>query len=230
MKKILIIEHAPGRAENIDKFIANAGAQSIVWPAYLEERPKGEFDGLVIAGGPMNAMEVIHSRDLGFCQEMDLIYSWLSDNRPTLGICLGCQILGHLFGGRLAFKQGWQRGWYSIELNSAGKKDPLLANCPDSMVFFEYHQDKVEILSPEAILLASTTNNMAEIFRMKDKPIWAIQSHIEIHPLKAQKIFELMKEKLEEEGLSFDREIGRGFEFYREEYNSMIFQNFVNLV
>ncbi|MEI6040100.1 MAG: gamma-glutamyl-gamma-aminobutyrate hydrolase family protein [Candidatus Berkelbacteria bacterium] len=230
MKKILIIEHAPGRAENIDRFIGDIGVRPIVWPAYLEDRPKGDFDGLVIAGGPMNAIEIIHSRESGFRQEMDFIYSWLSDDRPTLGVCLGCQILGHLFGGCLAFNQAWQRGWYQIELSLAGKNDPLLANCPDAMTFFEYHQDKVAALPPGAILLASTSNNMAEIFKMKDKPVWAVQSHIEIHPLKAQKIFELMKEKLKEEGLSFDQEIGRGFESYREECSRTIFQNFVNLI
>jgi len=227
--RILIVEHAPLRADNIDSWLSGPDIETTVWKVYENPPPTGDFNGIVISGGPMSAQELVENKNFFFPTETNLIENCLQKNVPTLGICLGCQLLAYLTGGSLAFRQTWQRGWFPIVLNESGESDVLLQNCLKEMYFFEFHQDKVVNLPENACLLASTPENEVEIFKIRDKPFWGIQSHIEVDLAKSAQIFALVKEQSGQNLGSVEQE-ELGQRFYRADMSRMIFQNFATIV
>jgi GMP synthase-like glutamine amidotransferase len=99
-----------------------------------------DVDGVVIMGGPMSA-----SRDEGFPTrraELALLVDALRLGRPTLGVCLGAQLLalaggGHVYPGA----DGPEIGWAAVEFTAESGQDPLLADLPRQLTVLHWHGD-----------------------------------------------------------------------------------------
>ena len=114
----------------------------------LEDSPP---DLLVILGGPIGAAEV---DDYPFlATERDLVGRRLAAGRPTLGICLGAQIIAHSLGSAVFPASAKEIGWAPLTLTEAGAAGPLrhLAGIP----VLHWHGDTFD-LPAGADLLAST--------------------------------------------------------------------------
>lgn len=113
------------------------------------------FDGLVLLGG-------------GLMPDDDELAPWLQAERrltaeaidrdlPTLGICLGAQVIAHVAGGEVRAKYGpTERGATVIRANARGRHDALLSVCVDGAPMIENHEDMITRLPPGAELLASS--------------------------------------------------------------------------
>jgi GMP synthase (glutamine-hydrolysing) len=85
---------------------------------------------VILLGGPVSVND---SADYPFlAEEIALARTRLAENRPTLGICLGAQILCRAVGGKV--KPGTQKeiGWSPLALTDAGQRSVLapLAGIP----------------------------------------------------------------------------------------------------
>nr|WP_017202389.1 type 1 glutamine amidotransferase [Microbacterium barkeri] len=86
---------------------------------------------------------------------------------PTLGICLGGQLLAHVAGGEVAANTGpVERGATPIHPTAAGRDDPVIATIGDGAPMIENHQDMITRLPAEAVLLASSDAVAHQAFRL----------------------------------------------------------------
>ena len=84
--------------------------------------------------------------------------------RPTVGICLGAQLLARGLGARVYRGDAPEIGLYPLSLNDAGQREPLLAGLDGARVL-HWHNDTFE-LPAGATLLASSARYAHQAFRV----------------------------------------------------------------
>ena len=77
------------------------------------------FEAMIVLGGPTS----VYDDHQYLRDEEKLIRDAIAKNIPTLGICLGSQLLARATGGRVYKGPRKEIGWYAIELTNDGMKD-----------------------------------------------------------------------------------------------------------
>lgn len=181
MPSCLVIQHVePESSYSIGDALAAAGIEIVARRIHRGEllpRHIGDFDGLVVMGGPMSA-----ASDEGFPsrrQELALLVESLRLGLPTLGVCLGAQLLAAAAGGRvMAGSAGPEIGWGLVRLSEDAAADALFSGLPDELTVLHWHGDTYE-LPPGATHLASSTSYCQQAFRA-GVSAWGLQFHLEV--------------------------------------------------
>lgn len=142
-----------------------------------DEAAGSEFDLLIVLGGPMSAAEAESNAILS--REIAVVRRRLREGRPTLGICLGAQIMAASLGARVHAGSRPEVGWLPVTLTSEGERDPVFSALvrPSSMCL-HWHQDTFEL--PEgAVPLAGSALYANQAFRTSDLG-YAVQFHGEV--------------------------------------------------
>jgi GMP synthase (glutamine-hydrolysing) len=180
-KKILVIQHAkhegPGIIEEMmrengfshETFFAPAGAHRALPSLY-------GFSGLLIMGGPQTVYQL--KKYVYLLKEMDLVHEAGEMGIPTLGICLGAQIIAQALGGDVFKAPARELGWYDINMTAAARTDPLFSGSPNPLPVFHWHSDTFN-LPKGAILLGSSDQVRNQAFRVGNY-IYALQFHLEV--------------------------------------------------
>lgn len=137
-------------------------------------------DGIIILGGAMDALDEAKAPWLPALRT--LLDDALAQDIPVIGICLGHQIIANCFGGTVTVAapgQG-QEGAARITLTAEGECDPLLGTLPTIFDVAESHFDAVDILPPNAQLLATNAQCPIQAFRLGS--IVGVQFHPEATP------------------------------------------------
>ena len=138
------------------------------------------FDGMLCMGGPMDTW-------------MEKDYPWLIEekkkikefvvelNKPYLGFCLGCQLLGEVIGGKVVKTNNPEIGMLDVNFLDEKKKDILFADFPQKITSLQWHSYEVQELekNKDVTLIASSKETKYQIFRYKNNA-YGIQFHIEI--------------------------------------------------
>lgn len=181
MARCLVIQHvAPEGPYAIATALRGAGVDVDVRHVFLgEQLPSDlhEFDGLVVMGGPMSV-----TSDVGFVtrrHEMHLCASAIDECVPTLGVCLGAQLLARAAGARVyAGERGPEIGFSPVRLDESAHDDPLLEGLEDEQLVLHWHGDTFE-LPAGALRLSSNENYANQGFRLG--PVaWGFQFHFEV--------------------------------------------------
>jgi len=108
---------------------------------------------VVVLGGPIGAYEDELYPMLK--DEVRLLETRLSAQRPTLGICLGAQLMARALGARVYPSGSKEIGWAPVTLSPAGRESPFRHLGEDQTAVLHWHGDTFDL--PEgANLLAST--------------------------------------------------------------------------
>jgi|GEM_PF-66107 len=182
-RPILVIENdliAPiGRLEG---WLRAAGAELVLCsPATGQPLPAdlAGYSALVVLGGGMNAYQ---DEVAGWLPELRaLLAEAVRTELPTLGICLGAQLLAAATGGRVSQAGTPEYGAQLIAKRQAAATDPLFRELPITPDVLQWHVDEVSQLPPGAVLLASSPVCEVEAFRV-GRLAWGIQFHIETTP------------------------------------------------
>ncbi len=118
--------------------------------------------GLVILGGPMGVYE--HDRYPFLLEEMRLIEQALMEEKPILGVCLGCQLLAAVLGATVAPGAQKEIGWFPVTLTESARCDPLWKGIESPFVAYHWHGDVFD-LPRVATPLASSELTHCQGFR-----------------------------------------------------------------
>ena len=160
---ILIILHqessTPGR---VGRVLTERGHRlDIRRPALGDPIPSdlSTYRGLVVFGGPMSANDA----DPFIRDEIELMERALHADLPTLGICLGAQMLVRALGGTVSARKdrAVEIGWYPLRATEAGQA--IVGDWP-SMVY-QWHSEGFD-LPRGASLLATADLYPNQAFRI----------------------------------------------------------------
>ena len=133
---------------------------------------------LIVLGGPIGAYE---TDDYPFLTaEISLIEYRLSRDLPTVGICLGSQLMARALGARVFKGRIKEIGWGTVDLTDAGRSSCLKALHGDDAVVLHWHGDTFS-LPKGALRLASTAITENQAFEFGPTAL-AIQFHPEAEP------------------------------------------------
>ena len=148
---------------------------------------------LIIMGGPIG---VYQKNDFPFVQtEVDLVKARIEAGKPTLGICLGAQIIATALGEE-SFKgdSGKELGWFPITVNEDGMKTPAKHLDGTHTNMFHWHGDTFKL--PEgATRLASSALYENQIFSYGDH-VMALQCHPEIQADQLEEWFVMLHSQI----------------------------------
>ncbi len=134
------------------------------------------YGGLIVLGGPQSA------NDAELEPHRQLLRDAVSTEVPTLGICLGGQLLAAAHGGRVERSpDGQEIGAQLVAKRSAAATDPLFGPLPITPDVLQWHFDEITALPQGAVHLANSPVCENQAFRL-GRLAWGIQFHIETTP------------------------------------------------
>ena len=139
-----------------------------------------KFDAMFCMGGPMDTwME----KDFPWLvEEKKKIKDFVLElNKPYLGFCLGCQLLGEVAGGIVTKSKNPEIGMLDINFSENKKNDLLFSEFPEKITSLQWHSYEVQDLekNKDITLIASSPETKYQIFKYK-KHAYGIQFHIEV--------------------------------------------------
>ena len=174
----LILQHDPSiHLGNIGPVLRDAGYDVRVVDVTTEDVAAidpNEADLVVVLGGEMGAYQTEEYPFLA--DEQALLRARLDAERPTLGVCLGAQLMAGALGERVYKGDSMQIGFRRVEPTAAGASSPI-RHFGDVPVV-EWHGDTFE-LPERATLLASSSDYSNEAFAIGDFAL-AVQFHPEV--------------------------------------------------
>ncbi|MDA4121618.1 MAG: aminodeoxychorismate/anthranilate synthase component II [Thaumarchaeota archaeon] len=174
--KVLIIDNYDSFVYNLAQYVGQLGASPHVFrnDAITPRRAAAlKPDRIIISPGPGNPEDEHY---FGVCSS---ILKTMSKETPTLGVCLGHQGIGAVFGGRVVPASRLMHGKTSRMVHDG---HGVLRDVQNPFEATRYHSlviDKNRI--PEALKVTALSMDDAEIMgvRHKDYPIEGVQFHPE---------------------------------------------------
>lgn len=162
-------------------WLPDAGVRPVVVPVWERSVPGvgAVGDGLIVLGGQMSAHARVEHPWLDALRELVLDAHALG--LPTLGICLGHQVLAEALGGEVVVghEDGPEEGATTLHWLPEAADDPLFgplaAHGPATVV--HSHHDAVARLPAGAVELARTAAYGLQVFRSGSS--WGVQFHPE---------------------------------------------------
>jgi GMP synthase-like glutamine amidotransferase len=184
MARALVVTHSPTEGPGtLAEWFPAAGLElDVVAPWDGEPLPAdpGGHDALIVMGGPQQAYDDGSAPWLRATKE--LLRAAVEQGVPTLGICLGGQLLAEALGGRVEKgADGIEAGARLVAKRDAAWDDELFGDVPFTPTVVQWHEDAIVELPPGAVLLASSSRYPNQAFRVGDRA-WGVQFHIETPP------------------------------------------------
>ncbi len=139
--------------------------------------------GVLLGGGPFNSSDpddeksaVQHRVEAELRTLLDEV---VARDLPFFGACYGIGTLGVHQGGVVDRTYGEPVSAVPITLTPAGRSDPLLAGVPERFDAFVGHKEAHRVLTPSAVLLATSAACPVQMFRVGQN-VYATQFHPEL--------------------------------------------------
>lgn len=110
-------------------------------------------------------------------EEKALLARLLDAEVPTVGMCLGSQLLADAAGAPAIRADEPEIGWFEVEVTKEGADDPLIGGLEPRFEAFQWHSYRSP-LPPGAVELARSSIAL-QAFRIGDHA-WGIQFHAEV--------------------------------------------------
>lgn len=131
-------------------------------------------DLLVVLGGPIAVYD--HDAYPVVTEEIGLLRARLAADRPTLGICLGAQLMAAALGARVYPGPAKEIGWSALDLPDAASPNPLAAL--RDVPVLHWHGDTFDL--PEGSTLLASTALCANQAFSRGPNVLGLQFHPEL--------------------------------------------------
>ncbi len=173
MKKLLVIDNYDSFTYNLVHIIREHGGFEITVLRNDEILPEevAGYDRIVFSPGPGIPDEA------GYMKEIIRQYA---SSVKMLGVCLGMQAIGEVFGGHLSNLKTVYHG-VATSIYKTAVKDPILNNIPDSFMAGRYHSWVVDETNFPQELDITSRDEEGKVMSVKHKtlPIFGLQFHPE---------------------------------------------------
>lgn len=182
--RVLVIQNAESDpVGRLGDWLVAAGLDLDVHRPYEQAPLPAElsnYAALVVLGGAMSCSDDASAKWLP--QVRALMRDAVATELPTLGICLGAQLLATANGGRvMPNADGPEYGARLIAKRAACADDPLFGPLPITPDVIQWHVEEISVLPPSAVQLASSPGCDVQAFRL-GRLAWGLQFHIETTP------------------------------------------------
>lgn len=180
MKPVVIVQHEasvpPG---SITDVLAEDAIDHRVFEAWHGSAwPKAsEIRALVVMGGTMNVDQL--DRYPMLAEGRRLMSDALEQGIPTLGVCLGSQMMARVLGADVYRSEPRNATFSGLKLTSEGAGDLLLAPFASGLPVLQFHEDTFRVPELAVALATSDSSGLAQAFRYGDNT-YAIQFHFEV--------------------------------------------------
>jgi GMP synthase-like glutamine amidotransferase len=166
-------EHAG--TELFGPVVASAGHRLSEW-SFASDGPPPAADAVLVFGGSMHPDQDDEHRWLK--GELAWLEGLIDAEVPTLGVCLGSQLLARAAGAWVGPLAGAPEiGWFDVELTNEGLSDPVLSALPASFEALQWHHYQHGL--PEGAVRLARTSACLQGFRLGDA-CWGVQFHPEV--------------------------------------------------
>ena len=176
--RVLFVHHEqPLDGGTYDDVVPGAGHEILRWSPFLgEPRPAlHDVDALLVHGGAVHPDA--DGSEPWLAGEVALIEEAVTRQVPTLGICLGAQLIARAAGASVRRVQTSEVGWYLVEPNEAGLADPVVGALGGPTHAFEWHHYTYDL--PLGARELARSERATQAFRLGDR-VWGIQFHPEV--------------------------------------------------
>lgn len=178
MQILSLVHGEDARTELFAPLVAEAGHRLDEWSFGWRSppaQPLEAYDAVFVFGGSMHP-------------DQDDVYPWLLDELdwlralfgrqvPTLGICLGSELLAKAAGAWVGRLAAAEVGWSEVALTEAGLADPVLSALPPRFDALQWHHYGHE-LPGGAVALAENPASL-QAFQLGET-CWGVQFHPEV--------------------------------------------------
>ena len=169
---VLVVDNYDSFVFNLVQYLGELGADTVVWrndAASVADVRALAPDGVLVSPGPG------HPRDAGLSVE---VVRELGATLPVLGVCLGHQVIGHVYGGRVGPAPELVHGKTSEVLHQGAG---VLAGLPVPFAATRYHSLVVERggLPAELEVTGETRDGLVMALRHRRHPVEGVQFHPE---------------------------------------------------
>jgi GMP synthase (glutamine-hydrolysing) len=138
-------------------------------------RPLDSYGAVLVFGGSMHADQ--DDRHPWLHEEHLLLQTLLDRGTPTLGVCLGAQLLAKAAHAPVGRAVTHEIGWVEVSLTRKAEDDPLFAAAPAHFDAFQWHFYTYGVPAGAEELARSRVCTQA--FRLGDA-VWGVQFHPEV--------------------------------------------------
>ncbi|HKR50926.1 MAG TPA: aminodeoxychorismate/anthranilate synthase component II [Pseudonocardiaceae bacterium] len=169
--RILVIDNYDSFVYNLVQYLAQLGAECVV--RRNDEVHAGDVaaaDGVLISPGPGTPERAGAS--------MDIVRDCAVQGRPVLGVCLGHQAIGAVWGATVARAPELLHGKTSLIYHDGVA---VLAGLPQPFVGTRYHSLTIlpETIPAELEVTAHTESRIVMALRHRELPVYGVQFHPE---------------------------------------------------
>lgn len=170
--KVTLIDNYDSFTWNLVHYLGQAGAQVTVHrndKISAEDVKAGDPDAIVLSPGPCTPKEA------GICMQL---IEMASETIPIMGVCLGHQAMGEVFGGEVIRAPQPVHGKLS-DIHHAGKSVFFGLNGPFKATRYHSLIVKRETLPDDLAVTAETKDGLIMGLMHKSRPIHGVQFHPE---------------------------------------------------
>ena len=130
------------------------------------------YSGIIILGGPVSVYD-----NYDYLKDQQKLIKKAVDMKiPTLGVCLGSQLIAEAMGGKVYPGNLKEIGWHDIEITENGSRDIFNGITTLKHNVFHWHGDTFKL--PESAIILAKSSTYIQAFRINTAI--GIQFHVEV--------------------------------------------------
>jgi len=175
VKVLAVVHGANCPAGSFGDVVQERGHSLETWDFASGAPPDFDYGAVLLFGGAMHADQ--ESEHPWLRDDHAFIERLLDERVPTLGVCLGAQLVAKAAGASVGPAAEPEIGWVDVELGGEAARDPVFAALPRRFPAFQWHYYAFDV--PAGATELGRSRVCPQAFRLGDSA-WCVQFHPEV--------------------------------------------------